>query len=162
MGSYECNFRNAHPIYKGYTLETLLDDLQSLGYNVYFSDMLTTLHTTRHKIHGVFVVVLKEGATTFHLLNGTYNYLCALEGRDSVPVHIEAQYTPALQSDERWSLWTNPMRNRREEAWNMMWKNCKTFKSESDLKEYILIHMKNWDDVGNTLWYARRPKVVNK
>ena len=152
MENYEYRFRDSIPAYNGETLDNVIDSCLEKGYVVYFSDMRTTLHTTRHKHHGVYVVVLLDG-DDYHLLSGTYNYLCVLEGEASVA--LKAKYNPVLQSDERWSLWDNPMRDRREEAWNKMWSTARTFTSEGDLKKYVITHMKNWEDVGNTLYWAR-------
>ena len=151
--TYEYRFKDCIPSYSNETLDDVCDAIKAFGYPIHFADMRTTLHTTRHKMHGVYVIIAKDG-DLFHLFSGTYNYLCALEGEASVSMQL--QYSPALQSDARWSLWDNPMRDRKEEAWNQMWHTCRTFKSERDVKEYIITHMKNWDDVGNTLYYARR------
>ena len=152
MDNYEFKFRDSIPTYAGQTLDDVLGACEALGYTIHFADMRTTLHTTRHKMHGVYVIVLTKDES-FHLMSGTYNYLCALEGEASISLQVK--HSPALQSDERWSLWDNPMRDRREEAWNKMWSSTRTFTSERDVKEYCITHMKNWEDVGNTLYWAR-------
>lgn len=151
-------FLKHQPNYNGETLDDVLDSCLKLGYDIIFADMRTTLRTTKYKLHGMFVIALKRAENIF-LLTGTYNYLCALEGKYSVPLELQIKYSPALQSDERWSLWDNPMRNRREEAWCKMWKHARMFNTEQDLREYILNYMKHFEDIGNTLWYARQARI---
>ena len=157
MLEWTYKYRDAVPAYHGETLDEVQDRLLEMGHTIWFSDMRTTMQTTRHKMHGVYVIIfLADYDGRWNLLTGTYNYLCALEGADSTLFHAEIKQNPVLQSDQRWSLWDNPMRNRRPEAWSAMWKGCRTFESYSDLSEYILSHMKNWDDIGTTLYEFNR------
>ena len=155
---YKFPYRNRYPTYNGEKLDDVLESIEQMGYKLHFADMRTTIHTTKHKMHGVYVIIFKDG-DVYNLLSGTYNYLCILEGKESVDPRLEAEFNVMLQADARWSLWDNPMRDRREEAWNKMWQSCRTFTSERDLKEYIIVHMKNWEDVGNTLAWARRAVI---
>lgn len=146
------------PEYCGCSLDDVPSVLDELGYELLHLDMRTTKRTTSFKIHGVYIIVfLHESAV--YLMSGTYNHICALEGRESIMDTMLYQNHSANDM-KRWSKWDNPMHNLKREAWEEMWKHCRRFHDVPTLHEYIKKYMKRWDDIGTTLYWARMPKEV--